>query len=264
MSKIIDDFKVFEDKYGLTALNPGETSDNGALFTVEYLLTLLADSTSTDAEKQAEIARVMSVLKSLEPQPGLTVRSPGDTAFESMDNTVAFLTSSGLFDAGRFGARLEARGNTRMTGPDETQDSANNNKLWPWLNALSLWRGPNHIWNNQNPELFCLQGWWGRSPAMLGLMKMVQGETVSPFLWLAVLVGQFLGCNADESNTDARKLPYVTWQFLKNRSWFWKWAYKVWVWTLMRKCPNGMKSVYDTYYQNPDHPMHTYAKPYID
>lgn len=264
MSKIIEDFKEFQDAQGLQQLNPGEVSQNGSLFTVEYLITLLADDSSTEEEKKAEIERICKVLRGLEVLPGLTIRNWGSTEFESMDNTIAILTFSALFDEGRFAQRLELRGQNRTHGPDQSQDKEKNEKAWPWANALSLWRGPKNVWNNQNPNLFCLQGWFGRSPAMLGLIKMVQKKYCNPFLWLAVLVGQFLGCNAEPQNTDARKLNYVLWQFLKTRSLFWKMAYRVWIWTMMKKCPEGMKTVYEIYFKNPNHPMKKYAKPYID
>lgn len=264
MSNIIDEFKVFQDASGLAQLNPGEVSQNGSLFTLEYLITLLADHTATDEEKKAEIDRIGKLLKALEPEPGLTIRFQGSTEFESMDNTVAFLTFSALFDEGRFGQRLELRGQNRVTGPDQSNEADKNNKTWPLANALSLWQGPKNVWNNQHPDLYCQQGWWGRSPAMLGLIQMIQGKFVNPILWVSVLVGQFLGCTADASNTDARKLPYVMWQYLKTRSFFWKMAYKVWIWTMMKKCPEGMKTVYSIYYRNPNHPIRKWAKPFID
>lgn len=267
MSKIIEDFKVFTDSEGLVQLNPGETSQNGSLFTLEYLIALLADDTSTEEEKKAEINRIGLALRALEKEPGLTVRFKNSTEFESMDNTVAFLTFSGLFDEGRFGQRLELRGMTRASDYDRTQDEEKNAKSWNFARILafitSLNPKPYNFWNNQHPDQFCQQGWWGRSPAMLGLIKMVQGKYVNPFLWLGVLIGQFLGCTSPPENTDARKLAYVLWQYLRKRSWFWELAYKVWCKILMSKCPEGMKTVYDIYFKNPDHPLKKYAKLYI-
>jgi hypothetical protein len=260
MSKIIDDFKVFQDVQGLVQIEPGQVSQNGSLITVESLLTILADSTSSQEEKDAEIAKVGTVLRSLETQPGLTIRNQGSTEYESMDNTIAILTYSGLFDQGRYGARMELRGGFRTTAPDQSQDADNNNKFWTYANILSLWQGPKYVWNNQHPDLFCNQGWFGRSPAMLGIIKMVQGKQVNPFLWISVMVGQFLGWNADPSNTDARKLPYVLWQYLRTRSFIWEMAYQVWVWLMMKKCTNGMKTVYAFWYRDPAHPMNIYPK----
>jgi hypothetical protein len=177
-----------------------------------------------------------------------------------MDNTCALLTFSALFEKGGFAKRMLSRGLSRISYPDEYQDAEDNKKFFKIARILSLGLYPRWVFNNQHPTQFCLQGWFGRSPAMVGLIKMASGKWTNPFLWLSVLVGQFLGVFKPTGDTDARKLSYVVWQLLKKRSWFWKQAYKVWCWKLMKDYPNGMKDVYQIYYRNETHPIKTYSK----
>lgn len=256
---LLEDFKIFRDKNGLNQLDPNSTSQNGTLFTMEYLICLMADPSISDEQKKKEIDRLKPVFLSLERYPGLSVRFPESGEYESMDNTCATIAFSALFDGGNFARRMHSRGLERVIDVDLSQDSENNKKFYKIAKILSFGFQPNWVFNNQNPSLFCMQGWFGRSPAMMGLIKMAAGEFVNPFLWASVLVGQFIGAFKHPSDLDARKLSYVNWQYLKTRSKFWNAAYKLWCWKLMQDYENGMKDIYTTYYLNPEHPIKKYS-----
>jgi hypothetical protein len=261
---ILDDFKVFRDRLGLNQLQPNETSQNGTLFTVEYLICLMGSGLVSQEEINEEAQRVRKAFfPQLERYHGLSVRFPESGEYESMDNTCALVTFSALFDNGEYSERMCSRGEQRVIAPDEAQDKENNTKFFKWAKIASLGLNPKWVFNNQNPMLFCLQGWFGRSPAMVGLIKMTAGRWVNPFLWISVMVGQFLGCFQPVQDTDARKLSYVNWQYLKTRSWIWRLAYKAWCWKLMKDYPEGMKSVYEIYYGNPSHPIRKYSVPFV-
>lgn len=279
MSKIYDEFKAFRDQFGMNQLDQNSTSQNGALFTMEYLICLLADDTATDAEKQAEIARLIDVYKALEVFPGVSVRYPGSTEFDSMDNTGAIASFSGIFDKGGYSQRSYDHGNeTYSKDIDENNDKDKNAKyitLARIVSALQNWSpaawwryiksgfGAKFFWNNNDPSKFCTSGWHGRSPGHVAYLKMTAGKLVGPIGFLSVLIGQFIGVFAEKGNADARKLPYVSWQFLKNRSFIWKLAYKLWCHILIKQYPNGMLDVYKIYYNNPDHPIKKYSKPFV-
>lgn len=265
MSQIYDDFKVFQDQYGLNQLDPNSTSQNGALFTMEYLITLLGDDTATPEEKQSEIARLIEVYKTLERFPGVSVRYPNDLEFDSMDNTGAIAAFSGIHDNGGYSQRSYEHGSTtRAQGIDQGQSADQNNKYYWIARLVNFGFPPRFFWNNNNPTLFCFPGWHGRSPGHVAFLKMTAGKFVGPLGFLSVLVGQFIGCFANTGNTDARKLPYVAWQFLKNRSFIWKLFYKLWCYILIKQYgPEGMLAVYKIYYGNPNHPMRKYPKPYL-
>jgi hypothetical protein len=265
---LYQDFQKYIDKEGLTCLDTdgvkGYTSQNGVLFTMQYLFCLLA-SGEDHSIKLDEIDRIGKVFNSLEFKPGLTIRFSGSPEFDSMDNTCAWLTFSALFDEGKFADRMYRHGqNIRAVGVDETQDADKNAKYYPyakWFNILTFGKVKN-FWNSQNPDKFCFQGWFGRSPAMLGLLRMTSGRWCNPFLWLSVLVGQFAGAWKDPSDCDARTLSYINWQYLKTRSIFWRFAYKIWCNVLLSYYPKGMNDVYNRYYLDKNHPIIKYSKPF--
>lgn len=262
---ILEDFKKFRDINGLNQLEPNSTSQNGTLFTAEYLFCLLASESVTDQQKTEEIERIKKAFfPALERYHGLSVRFPQSGEYESMDNTCAIIAFSAMFENGAFASRMFDRGQQRVLGVDESQDAENNKKFYKIAKILSLGCNPKWVFNNQKPTLFCLQGWFGRSPAMIGLIKMAAGKFVNPFLWVSVMVGQFLGAFKPADDTDARKLAYITWQYLKTKSWAWNLAYKIWCWKLLKDYKNGMKDVYGIYYKYPDHPIITYSKPIIE
>lgn len=264
---LYDDFKKYRDKYGLNSIcidgNAGQVTQNGALFTLEYLLCLLSDPDTPTLVKQNEIERLKEVYRSLEKHPGVSSRTPGGTEFDSMDNTGAIAIFSGLCDRGGFSERSYEHGRDVMCdGYDDDQNLEGNRKYYWVANALGFFLGPRYFWNCNKPTKFCVAGWHGRSPGHIAILKLTAGKWVGPFGQLALLVGQFVGCFKEASDTDARKLPYCVWQFLKKRSFVWKLFYKLWCFILMKQYKNGMIDVYRAYYQDPSHPIHRYSKPY--
>lgn len=264
---LYDDFKKYRDQFGLNSLytdgTTGGVTQNGALFTLEYLICLLGDPNTPDSVKQAEILRLKQVYFLLEKFPGISSRIPNGDEFDSMDNTGAIAAFSGLFDDGNFSKRsYEWGANTRAEGIDQGQSADENNKWYRLAWWVNLCRAPRFFWNNNNPKLFCFPGWHGRSPGHVAFLKMTAGKWVGPFGQFSILVGQFLGCFKNTGDTDARKLPYCNWQYLKNRNFIWKAFYKLWCHILMKQYQNGMQDVYRIYYGDPNHPIHTYSKPF--
>jgi hypothetical protein len=282
MSKL-EEFKQYRDKFGMNQLNTsdgvGGITQNGALFTLEYLLCVMNCPDIPDSSKDEEVQRLREVYKSLEIFPGVSVRVPGSDEFDSMDNTGAIATFSGLFDNGRYSKLSYNHGNeTHAVGVDMTQwpaDSLKYYKMAGWISGLhslspmGLFRWiksgftPKMFWNNNTKNLFCLQGWHGRSPGHIAYLKMTAGKFVGPLGCLAVLIGQFIGCFKDPGDTDARKLPYCNWQFLKKRSFIWNLFYKLWCHVLIKQYgPEGIRAVYSVYYGDKDHPIRKYSRPY--
>lgn len=270
MSQIIDDFKKYRDQFGLNGLytdgEKGQVTQNGALFTMEYLLCLMAyaDHPSVKPEFEAEVERLRGVFASLEVKPGITCRFPGSTEFDSMDNGAAIHVFSKLFGGGELAERKLKHGeSTRAEFLDTRQDPKRAFKFYPIAWILSGFKPPRFFWNIEDPTHFCLPGWHGRSPGHMAQMRFSAGRKVGFFGMAAIWVGQFLGCFKDKGNTDARKLPYVDWQALKNINWFWKMSYRLWCWILMQQYKNGMQDVYSIYYGDPNHPIRKYSPPYL-
>ena len=271
---MFNQFLPYRDKYGMNQLTStdgvGDSSQNGALFTLEYLIYLVNDLETPDSLKQAEIERLREVYKSLESFPGVSARKPGDKEYDSMDNTGAIATFSGLFDGGRFSKLSYEHGDkTHATGIDMTQDPERNTRLFKIAcfssiihclhpRAMIRWIrsgfAPKHFWNNNTPDLFCMSGWHGRSLGHVAYLKMTAGKFVGPVGCLSILVGQFLGCFKNVNDTDARKLPYCSWQYLKTKGFVWKCFYKLWCFILIKQYKNGMQDVYKIYYPK-NHPI---------
>lgn len=266
---LYNEFLKYRDGDGWNTLDTdgitGGPCQNGALFTMQYLFVLLNSHDVPEDIKISEINRIGYVFLNLEEIPGLSKRTSTSNEFDSMDNTCAWLTFSALFDEGKYADRMYRHGqNTRANGYDITQDADKNAKFYPyakWFNIFNFGKVKN-FWNNNHPDLFCFQGWFGRSPAMLGLLRMTSNRWCNPFLWLSVLVGQFAGAWNHPNDCDARTLSYINWQYLKTRSVFWKLAYKLWCKILMTYYLEGMKTVYSKYYLDKNHPISKYSKPF--
>lgn len=269
MSRIYDDFKKYRDKFGMNGLSTdgtnGSVTQNGALFTLEYLLVLkaYADHPEIKPEYEAEVERLKDVFASLEVRPGVTCRSPGSTEFDSMDNGAANHAFSRLYDGGKLAERKVQYGETtRATFLDTKQDPARAFKFYPIAWILSGFKPPRFFWNIEEPTYFCLPGWHGRSPGHMAQMRLCAGRKIGLFGHAAIWVGQFLGCFKHTGDTDARKLPYVDWQVLKEINWFWRTSYRLWCWILMKQYKRGMQDVYEIYYGK-NHPMAVYSPPYL-
>lgn len=278
---LLEDFKKYRDVYGMNQLSTdgsqGGVTQNGALFTFEYLIVLLEDETVPHEKKLEEIERLKGVYKSLEVTPGLSRRTPHSGEGDSMDNTGSNLNFSAMYDKRGFAKRMKAHGEQvvctgQLPGHKYFTLASFVTAFWllprPWL-----WGGfiknkfrPKFYWNNTQPELFAVWGWFGRSPGFMAGLDLAAKGWTTPFRFLSMLIGQFIGVLfSDKGDTDAKKLPYVQWYFLtkhtgKGQRWFWKLAYKLWVKLLLRTYPNGMRDVYSIYYQDPNHPIRKYSK----
>lgn len=263
MSDCFRDFLKYRDSYGMNQGSSnglsGNTSQNGAMFTVEYLLCLVNDPYTVEAIKEKEINRVKTVLDKLEVKPGLSVRFPGSPEFDSMDNNVALLTFSCLYGNSEYAGRMREHGITvKCTGIDTTQGVEQNKKFYPLAKFLCLGKVKNY-WNNNNSNLFNFFGWYGRSPGFMGLIDICAIGDSSWFRKFSLLVGQMLGVFFSPKNQDSLRLPFIAWHLLKDRNKIWNFAYKIWLWRLFKTYANGMQDVYSAYHANPNHPLVKYT-----
>jgi hypothetical protein len=258
MSKIYNDFLPYRDSFGLNQVLPNSTTQNGTLFTVEYLICLLDNEAP---ELKTEINRIQKVFLTCEPTFGLSVRYPGSTEYDSMDNSAALLVFSSMFGERTFATRMYFGGvNPACTGIDLTQDPERNKKFY-WLAYLMSLGRPKFYWNNQHHDKFCFFGWYGRSPGFMGLLDICAGRDTSYFKLLCLFIGQFLCLFESKDSTSDRKLSYIVWCMLsKRRNRVWLLGYKLWLYVLNKQYPRGMKDVYAKYYQNDSHPIVTYTK----
>lgn len=272
---IIEDFKPYRDVYGLNQIRTengmGCTTQNGTLFTVQYAICLYNALKEKSLHEDAsllidELARIKEVFTSCQVENGLSIRYPSDREFDSMDNTSALLVFSALFGQSEYAVAMRNHGlNVKCVGYDENQGAEMNKKFYTIAKIMGL-GSPKNYWNNNEPNKFCFFGWFGRSPGFMGLVDLSATGKTSLFRHLALLVGQFLGSGDDPQNTDARTMSYIIWQFIKDHSFIHRYLYKVWCRKLLKYYPNGMKDVYEIYYNrngtNPNHPLVKYTNNY--
>lgn len=285
---LFDEFKKYRDQYGMNQLSTngtvGDTSQNGALFSLEYLICLLEDDSVPQHIKDAEVKRLIPVYLSLERFPGVSVRFPGSDEFDSMDNTGAIAAFSGCFDNGGYSKRSHEHSEKTFSKEVHDRDKDKSLKYLTLARVvtgvMSLFSPPmmirwiksgfavNRFWNNNDPSKYCFRGWHGRSPGHVAFLKLSAGKLIGPLSFLSILVGQFIGPFKETGDTDARKLPYTHWYFLTkcthwSHRWIWRLFYKLWVFILMKQYPEGMKTIYSIYYRDPNHPIRKYSKPHF-
>lgn len=268
MQEIIKAFAAFQDQFGLNQIN-GTTSDNGVLFTSEYILCI-SQLVKTAEDKilfEQEVSRVAKVFETCESIPGVQRRSPSSTSYDSMDNHTARLAFDGILAKGAFALRMiEHDTKRKCAGSDTTLDSATNstNSVWfKWLNPLSLWNLKG-FWNNHNPDFFCFFSWFGRSPGMMAMIDFAAKGHTSWFRAFGLWVSQVISAFSSNTNLDGWKLSYMSWWLVANKGPIWRLTYRFWVWKLLKTFGvTGMSKVYSTYYQNLLHPIVTESQPFF-
>lgn len=269
------DSEEFTDSIGLTTLQPGEQSQNGVLYSVENLVNALGNPEFAD-EGAKQIFRLYMIFKQVTAYPGIQRRALNSIEYDSMDNYCARLAfqmiinefpnmnvtetfAQGMIENDKNFSITEAD-TTSVEDPGRIAD--NTKYLWiAKLVGLLTFGGyrARFVYNVQQRDKFCFYSWFGRSPAMLALMDYAAGKWTNPVRFLGLIVGQMIGMFSDPSDTDARTLAYVIWYPLKKKNFFWAMLYKIWTWKLMRDYPEGMKTVYETYFKNADMPVRKYA-----
>lgn len=265
--QIVYDFENYKDKYGFYQLEPKQTSDNGVLFSTEALICMLADDSIDDVIKTGLLVGIQQTFNKCYNGDSIAnqTRYPGDTAYDSMDNYTARLTFTYLLNKripnyDHFAHAMKVWCFDKAPSVVDTNDP---NSAKTFLLAKIVGFGKvRYAFNAMHPGQYCFTSWWGRSPALLGLMDIVADNRTSWFRNVSLAVGQFLGSFTPTNNLDGRTLSYVSWQVLKDRNRVWKFLYKLWVKKLMKQYPNGMQTVYAQYFSDKNHPIIKYSKAY--
>lgn len=243
------DFKTYQDIFGYTSLKPRETSQNGELFTVQYLL--IAEQVLPKPEFDAEVARIKLLFELSQAPCGLQNRYPGDREHNSMDNLTASLVFSALYDQNKSYAKF-IHAYSKTSGVTKCDTDNMSKKTWFLARLLNGFGPVRGVFNNADPHLFRLFSWFGRSPGFMGLIDMAATGRTSLFRKTALFMGQFLGLFQDHH--DGIILPYVTWQFLRTQSSWWERGYKFWLSRVNKKLPLGVQSAMNSYF-GVDHPL---------
>ena len=263
MSELTDDFKPYIDEFGLSCIDTkdgkGVTSQNGALFTAEYLIALLQGGKY--AGSFTEVPRLRNVMNSLHCN-GFSYRVPGGKEFDSMDNDIGLMCLGYMLCDNTYAKKHRLAGLNVVCNGVASSDDLRYLKLAKVISTLQRisWFKPKNYWNNQDPSKFCLFGWYGRSPGHMGLIDICATGSTTLFRGASLWVAQMLAIFSVKGNTDPWKLSYVSWYHLHDRGAMWRLGYKLWRRQLLKMYPRGMKDVYALYYRNENHPIVKWSK----
>ena len=144
--------------------------------------------------------------------------------------------------------------NVKCTGITAYEDVDRSRRFKPLAALMGGFR-TRFFWNCDVPTEFSFMGWHGRSPGHMAFLRTAAGRKPGPFATFVMLAHVFLAHLAPAGNTDARKLPFMALQIVKDRSSLWRLAYRLWYRLLLRTYKGGMAEVFDIYYREPGHPL---------
>ena len=281
MSKIIDDYLPYTDKFGLIQPEknqnpslPAGTSGNGLLYSAQAIVAW-EENGVLDAQTK-EMWR--NVYSRCEYKLGLMLKAPqGKTDQEGPDDYFGAILASAYVDEGELAMHMLYRAEITCNKFDpskESQEDMNllgmsipkriiSNVLFKILMLLSGNRGIKKIFNNENSEYFTLSSWFGRFPNLIGHMKIAAGEQPNNLSMLeraAVVVS--LVMPRKKSNHDSWVLAWCVAKTIIKKDYQGlpeKLAARFFLYMLKRTW-SSMGDVLAAYFRNEEHPNAVWLK----
>lgn len=214
----------YVDKDGLVSPNQDGGSNNGVMYTGEFVVLLKRNDELTPAMQEYW----KSSMAQCEIKKGIVRRSPSnDRDDEGPDDYHGYLCGAKLCDPSRARA--------------------------------FLWYGICHLGFYDSNKKLSFKDFMWRFPQMITHALFAAGWPVGIFriFFIGSLLYHFYK-DVPVTNQDARRLGWLLIQNWDGKGLLSKWAVKKWTEKLMREYPNGMKDVYGSYYQA-RHPFITYV-----
>lgn len=236
--------KNFFDKNGLIQIIPGDPAvptDGGALHTVEYFFSL------SEKEKKGIILAIKNALKELEvktPNGKVTVRAPDNRRPNLIENAIALIVFSELYDGSRLSKEMYRHGELTRAKRLDYEGEEESLKKYPIAWLLNGFKSPNRFYNTR-PFDWSIQTWWGKSPFFIALLQLSAINRTSFLNKLILTIGLF----AKKHRTN-----YLIWQWLKKRNKYWNFLYKAWKFVLKYIYKTSIQKEYKKYYGE-DHPL---------
>lgn len=228
------DIAPYIDTNGLVGPAKGQGSNNGVMYSSEFIIMLLRNKEATDKD----IIDYLTLIKRCMKQPGLLMRNPENAGGQE--------------------------------GPDDYYALAAaideiNEKNYSSLNARSLaysicLYAIKHLGclNNEFPNTFQWSAFLVRQPQLDAAMFWAAGLPVGPFLRFYTAISILFAAKAKPiTDCDPRRLSWLVVQIASRHSWICKTASKVWYRRLYKDYPNGMRGVAALYYEA-GHPFSNY------
>ncbi|MCX9024611.1 MAG: hypothetical protein OIN85_00780 [Candidatus Methanoperedens sp.] len=237
-----EEIEPYVDGNRLVAPNTGDWkegergSDNGVMFTSEYIIMLLYIMRDSPYDPFAHLDTLMeceyksmALWKCLKSW-GLLSRAPGDPDQEGPDDYYGYCAALKVM-----------------------------RESLPWHQSVGafesglglLWHGITHLGFFNNTDKFNWSAFLWRQPQMVAAMASAAGLGWIPFFWPFYLIAALVIATsciwAPRSDTDARRLSWLLIQATKSSPLCWL-ASKLWYRRLYKTYPNGMKDVAALYY----------------
>lgn len=115
------DSKWFDD-YGWLSNKPNKRSDNGQLFTAEFICAKVRKEKPSPKEKEAWADEFRELMNPCREEPGLYRRHPGATLLNSIDNYIGIAAASKILGTGHAKSVLEWGRNSKWSWNDQDDD----------------------------------------------------------------------------------------------------------------------------------------------
>lgn len=230
------DIIPYIDTNGLVGPAKGQGSNNGVMYSSEFIIMLIRNGEAAPSDIDHYIERISACMKT----PGLLMRSPQNAGGQE--------------------------------GPDDYYglaaaiDEINSKNLEPaamYLAYSTCLYAINHLGclNNEFPNTFQWSSFLVRQPQLDAVMLWAAGLPVGPILRLYTAISiLFAAKGLPINDTDPRRLSWLVVQVASRHSWICRMAAKVWYRRLHKDYPDGMKGVAALYYES----GHPFSKYWID
>lgn len=250
---LLPDFQPYTDEFGLITDNSqGNPSGNGLLFTAHYIVGLVEKGLLT----QVEGHRLSTVFASCEKAPGLFIRDPIQTGYETQDDLIGIMGCEAKLNSVKKDRILtQSIYNYGYSSNADELDPTDSTSLSKWaLRILNLIPGMKNRWvyNPVSPNKFSISAWLGYRRDVIATIKMAAGQGINPFDWLYWCISMLL-LNDNSSNNAYILAMHSCWA-VKGYGWFTDWV--------ISKVQQRMKEKYGdfgkllaSYFVDQNHPL---------
>ena len=226
------EIQPYIDSEGLVSPGIPTGSNNGVMYTSEYIVMLIRNGEATEADIDAYLTKMESCFV----LPGLLGRHLGGTG--------------------------DQEGPDDYLGLAAALHEINNDRSKAIARSVVTY-AIEHIgdMNNPDPGHFAWGAFLGRQPQLGAVFLWASGLPVGPLVRFYCAMSILLSCKGLPANsTDPRRLSWLLIQVAASKSWICKLASIVWYRRLYGVYPTGMKGVAQIYYQS----GHPFSKYWID
>lgn len=231
------DIIPYIDTNGLVGPAKGQGSNNGVMYSSEYIIMLIRNGEALPADIEHYLQQISVCMKA----PGLLMRSPQNAGGQEGPDDYYALAAA----LNEIHKAYDLNGDARKI--------AYSIVLYAIKHLGCL--------NNEFPNTFQWSAFLIRQPQLDAVMLWAAGLPVGPMLRLYTAISiLFAARGASLSDTDPRRLSWLVVQVASRHSWLCRMASKLWYKRLYKDYPSGMRGVAAWYFEA----GHPFSKYYVD